>query len=858
MPFDTTTRRDFLRASAGAAAAAQFTTVTLAYQEHSGQQVRVVIRRDEYGVPHVFAPDASGPEAVFFGYGYASAADRLFQLELSRRFYHGTVADVLGPDWVDFDRAARVNRSLQPSVSEQLETRLDDEHRSVLQGYTEGVNRYIETVETSDEQFHKGFVDNDFTPDRWTAEEVAGIFVAVMEFFSNFQLETLGAAVFGSLESEYSTEQARELFADVQWGNDPGAPTSGAAASGYTPPYTPSGPGSDEEETASADVADGDAVAPEPIGTHRIPSDPEGVHEAEMERQRILAKGLDALGLPIKLGSNALAVNGENTESGDAILFGGPQMGFSSPSVMYEVGLHGPDIDVTGSTVAGFPFVMFGHNQHGAFTSTAGLDNAVQTFVESIDTGGEQPTYTFRGEELPVERRTESIPVAGGDDASVTIRRTRHGVVTSWTPEENEALAIDRGYEGRGLDSLRAFYDVQFASTVSEFAADASQCTHPINFMWADEAGDIGFFHLGRYPDPEQVDWDLRLPADGTRHDLTPGDYRSAADGDTPFVVNPDRGFTANWNNKPAPGWNNGDLSYAWGTDHRVQRIINLVTNRIDSEGAVSYEFMKDIVRDIAFVDLRAIRYKGALVDALSNADLNETEQQAFEALRSWDDYRQADGEDFLGTYPVGYTVFDAFFPHLLRRTFEPTFGSAFQFSRGVFFNYRYGRPLLMRALHPDEAALEPAVDYFDGEPETVMVAAFRDAVADLESEFGSDVGSWRADAIVDRLDNMALFGMPIGVGDAGNMPFLNRGTENHFVRLDTDEASQTFTAENVLPPGNSAYVAPDGTQDEHYADQLEEFLDFEYKTLLFTRSQVSKNQESTRSVHSDYDGRGA
>lgn len=852
-----TTRRGFLKAGVGAVTATTMTETTLAY-EGEDEQTAVVIKRDTYGVPHVYAPQADGKAPVFFGYGYVAAEDRLFQLEMYRRFYHGTVSEVLGSgtdtEWVTFDRQARVNRS-GTDLPKQIETHLEDVHRDILEAFADGINRYIETVSSSsDREFHKGFTDNGFTPDAWTREDVAGMFVASMSFFSGSQLETLGARILSMLEEQHDEERAMALFSDIQWGDDPSAPTSSTpAAAGYTPPYTPAGDTESESDGRDEPTGGSSRTRSPNSGEHRLPADPEGAHAAMIDHWRTIAEGLDDLGLPIKLGSNALAVSGDQSRRGDALLFGGPQMGFNSPSVMHEIGLHGPDFDVAGITVAGYPFVMFGHNNHGAMSSTAGVDNSIQTFVETIretdqDDGYE---YKFRGEWYPVESQTETIPVKDGENVETTIRWTRHGVVINWDPENDEALTMTRSYEGMDMRALKAYVDAQFATDVQEFKQAALQCDYSLNFFWADDTGDIGYFHLGRYPDWERVEWDTRLPADGTKYELTEADYLRAADEEVPFAINPSRGYTANWNNKPAPNWNSGDMSYYWGVDHRVQRIINLVDHRLEDEGDLSYEFMKDVVYDIAFVDLRAIRFKEPLLAALEGADLSETEQAAADALRAWDNFRQGSGEDHMGAYPIGYTVFNAFYPTLRAKTFKPVYGNAYEAGKETFFN----RSVLMRALYPDKAALTPAVDYFDGDRESVFRSAFQAAVADLREQFGTDdVSQWQSEARVDELDNLALFGMPIGVGDAGNMPYLNRGTENHFVRLRGDQqgSGPGFHAENILPPGNSGYIAPDGTKDNHYSDQLDQFIDFEYKQLRFSKSEVARGTETLLKLRLD------
>ncbi|SIR81062.1 penicillin amidase [Haladaptatus litoreus] len=842
-----TTRRSLLKLGGGIAAGTIVSSKSLGYQRNETKTDEVTIKRDEYGVAHVYAREADDSAPTFFGYGYATAEDRLYQLELSRRFYHGTVSEVLGSDWVEFDKASRRTHFTQTPLEEQIATQLDGEHRTVISAFAEGINRYIEAVKGGEREWHKGFVEAGFEPDEWTMEDVAGVFVGTMAYFSGFQLETLGSAVLERLRETYSEEKAMALFRDLQWGDDPGAPTSTEqSGEGYVPPYenagtTPSG--RDKTDSMDGSVVGGRSNRVTG-GDFRIPNDASAVHDAEMERIGTIAQGLDGLGLPIKLGSNALAVHGDVTESGDPLLMGGPQMGFSTPSVMYEIGLHGPGFDISGSTVTGYPFVMFGHNEDGAFTSTAGIDNSIQTFVESIVPREESADqYEFRGELRDVKERDETIPIADAPDETITLRWTHHGTVTQYSPDTGEALAQTRGFEGRDMNCWRAFYDAQFASDVHEYGEAAQQCDYALNFMWAG-GDDIGYFHLGRYPDAENVPWDTRLPADGTKHELTEDDYLRAADDEVPYAINPPSGYSAQWNNKPAPDWDNGDLSYSWGTDHRVQRIINLVERRIE-RGGVRYEDVKDIVYDISFVDLRAIRYKDHLLDSLKGSELSKIERDALNALRRWNDYRQGDGAEFGGSYPVGFTVFDAFFPRLLEKTFSPVFGDAYD-QANYFLDYRYGHGTLMRALHPEETTLETAVDYFDGQPDCVFRDAFRETVTALEDEYGCDVSNWQQSAEVDELDNMALFGMPIGVGDAGDMPFLNRGTENHIVRMGAE-----IRGENILPPGNSGYVAPDGTPDEHYDDQLEMFVAFEYKDLLFTDDEIDEATESEKTIQS-------
>src|SRR5262249_7153328 len=64
--------------------------------------VRIV--PDHRGIPHVLA---DRDEDLFFGFGYATAQDRLFQLDYLRRRALGRLAEVLGSEGLELDLVAR-------------------------------------------------------------------------------------------------------------------------------------------------------------------------------------------------------------------------------------------------------------------------------------------------------------------------------------------------------------------------------------------------------------------------------------------------------------------------------------------------------------------------------------------------------------------------------------------------------------------------------------------------------------------------------------------------------------------------------------------------------------------------------
>ena len=64
---------------------------------------------DAYGTPQVFADSNYG---VFFGYGYAVASDRLFQMEMLKRTAQGRVAEVLGAEFLDWISSCARNTTI--------------------------------------------------------------------------------------------------------------------------------------------------------------------------------------------------------------------------------------------------------------------------------------------------------------------------------------------------------------------------------------------------------------------------------------------------------------------------------------------------------------------------------------------------------------------------------------------------------------------------------------------------------------------------------------------------------------------------------------------------------------------------
>ncbi|MGA2747008.1 MAG: penicillin acylase family protein, partial [Candidatus Sulfotelmatobacter sp.] len=65
----------------------------------------VTVTRDGHGVPTI---EAATLDDLFFAQGYVTAQDRLWQMDVMRRFGSGELSEILGKDTLKLDREQRI------------------------------------------------------------------------------------------------------------------------------------------------------------------------------------------------------------------------------------------------------------------------------------------------------------------------------------------------------------------------------------------------------------------------------------------------------------------------------------------------------------------------------------------------------------------------------------------------------------------------------------------------------------------------------------------------------------------------------------------------------------------------------
>ena len=125
--------------------------------------------------------------------------------------------------------------------------------------------------------------------------------------------------------------------------------------------------------------------------------------------------------------SNNWVVAGRKTKSGQPILANDPHLQIEFPSVWYQMHLVAADLDVTGVTIPGVPFIALGHNAKIAWGMTNTGADVQDLYLEHVDVAKKRAMY--HGEWVPVEVTPVDIPVKGGGKVSFEIWKTRRGPI---------------------------------------------------------------------------------------------------------------------------------------------------------------------------------------------------------------------------------------------------------------------------------------------------------------------------------------------------------------------------------------------------------------------------------------------
>ncbi len=764
----------------------------------------VEILRDEYGTAHVYANTVYD---VFFGYGYAVAQDRLFQMEMARRSAVGTVAEVLGANYADFDEQTRHLFS-PASIRDQLRS-LSKDDLAVFQGYAAGMNAWLAKVNMEPERLLPlEFTKYDFKPQQWSAFDVAMVFVGTMvNRFGDYNTELDNARILSILVKIHGPDTAQKIFDDLNPRYTDGTPTS-ISVNDWQLPDHPEKPGALQSVGKHAGAV---AMAPSEIAT-----------------------GF----------SNCFVLGPSKASGANAILVNGPQFGWYVPAYVYSIGLHGAGFDIVGNTPFAYPVILFGHNADIAWGSTWGAGDIVDLFELRLNPE-DLNQYWYEGAYTDFEVRSETVTVRNGKDRELTVRRSVHGQVTHFDAQAGVAYAKRRAWDGKELQSMLAWMHSGRASNPQEWLEYADDAALNINWYYADRKGNIAYAFVGHYPQRSQGA-DNRLPSIGDGGNNWLGTQSFA---NNPHKVNPESGYVANWNNKPAHGVLNPDVFwYSWSNADRV----DYLHSAIDATERLTTEQAWDLIEQSSYGDINA-RYFLPIIEAAAKQYPTPSVKQAQQLLSKWDRHsRDADGDGYYDG--PGTLLFQSFLQQLLEDVLADDLGDAFDWFNttgypvegkptGSGVNISTGLKTLVEALQGNSR-----FDFLNGKTAEQVVAESLTTVYDaLTARQGKNASAWRMANAPRPFSHKNFLGIPQTVERAAMLAPIeqNRGTENNMTVLHEDK----IVAYEVVPPGNSGFIDPQGNKNANYSNQFEMYNAFERKRLWFYRTDVEANSVSSEKL---------
>lgn len=633
----------------------------------AGLRRSVQIARDSWGIPTI---QADNDEDLFFGFGYAMAQDRLFQLDFLRRKGSGRLSEILGPDGSELDYLCRLSglRSVFEwdllartvgirRIAEHEWMELSEETRAVLQAFSAGINAVIED---SGDRLPIEFDLLDYRPEPWTP-------------IDSLTLEgELRWYLTGRFPVIVIPELARRTLGD--------GPLYRACL---------------EVESDAESI-----LAPGSYPPCRVGSQPVGT----------------AAGDPQGGGSNNWVVSGRRSATGKPLLASDPHIAFEAVSCWYEVHLRGGSFNVAGMAYLGMPAVMFGRNEHVAWGCTNNICSQRDLYQEKIDL--QHPDcFLYDGQWEPARKREEVIAVKGGPAVRKTIRFSRNGPIVDEVlpPAARQTGPVSLKWLGAyGGGWLTALLGMDRAKSASAFH-EAMRPWHVPTFcvVFADTAGHIGFHAAGSVPIRNvwergyRPGWDPRHQWDG----LVPFEGM-------PQWRDPERGWIATANNRPAPEDFPYPLSGTWSHGLRAERIRQMMERK---ERFTREDF---IAMQHDTLSVRAQRCLPSLLKVLATSSHPHV-AEAVRHLEPWDCRMEVDR--------VGATLFAAFFAQWTKTVVQQRFDGE---TATLLADGAAGLAASLLA--------EDAAGWFaPGLRETAIHTTMESVLASLRERLGPDMGQW-------------------------------------------------------------------------------------------------------------------
>ena len=557
----------------------------------------VTLITDPNGIPHLQAANLSD---LYFAWGWVTARDRLWQLEMTRLEARGRSHEWLGNSALRADGGAQLFRFGERAKAIWERDRANPDVRLALERYAAGINARIAEVREGRSPLPPEMTHLRCEPRDWRPED------------SVMTLLGLGITLDLDLPELSEAEDvrghglawtvARRRF-EGRWIYDTIPDSAAARMWGEAHAVAPPRGGA------------GAALAPPLLAQAR----------ATLGALRAADSGEDSRA------SDCMVVGAKRSASGFPLLANDPHLSLLAPGYLHllHVSVAG-QCEAIGAAVPGLPAIVSGRNRRCAWGVTALGADVADVMADSISRNGRR--VLWHGHWVPIEAHPYRmtfrllgipIPVLG------QLRRyTPEGPVMVFEPRHGRALSLRWSAFEDARISLSRLVGVERSNSAGELAERyRSLVTPTINLMAADVAGDVRYQACGLIPRRLSDPGPGPLPGGG----LAPWPGYIPADSLPSWHVPPTR-FAVNGNNRPLAHYPYVLPRFDWAQD-RAWRMAERLGGDASLTGADLASVQNDVHSRAAE---RFLPWLIACADSLRDS-LDAREHAALDTLRSWD-----------------------------------------------------------------------------------------------------------------------------------------------------------------------------------------------------------------------------
>lgn len=520
-------------------------------------------------------------------------------------------------------------------------------------------------------------------------------------------------------------------------------------------------------------------------------------------------------------GSNGIAVSGELTASGNAMLLINPHTSFYFRPEVHVVSEEG--LNAYGAVTWGQFFIYQGFNEKTGWMHTSTYVDFIDEYVQDVTETDGRFTYAYGDETRDVMVQEVNLKYIDGDslrEVSYPIYRTHHGPVThkvdgkwvvtkiNWDPVN----ALIQSYTRTKLDNYAAFREMMDIRTNSSN-----------NTVYADADGNIAYFH-GNFIPKRNDGFDFSRPVDGSDPATDWIGLHTVDESIT--LLNPGTGWIQNTNSTPftaagAFSPKREDYPPYMAPDSENYRAIHAVkvlekadSLTLDGLIALAYDPYITAFEDLVPPLLAAYDRIGSRYSQLS---------EVIAVLRDWDYSTSVES--------VGMSI-----GHFYGMEFSRSIGNI----NGLI---PFNAPSTTRERMTDTAqldALSAAVtklteDFGTWNTPWGEINRFQRLSGDINLEFDDDQPSIAVGMASGRWGALASY----GASARENTKRIYGTSGNSFVAV--VEFGDRVKAKSILAGGNSGDPA-----SPHFYDQAQRYADHNFKDVAFYREDVEARARRT------------